>query len=125
MHDNARGGNDTLIGGANAINDLVGDARVMYDNARGGNDTLIGGGGEINDLYGDAYEMHDNARGGERHADWRRSVRCNCFYGDAYSMSDNAVGGNDTLIGGDNAPQLPLRRCLRHVSTTRAAAMTR
>jgi len=37
-----RGGNDTLIGGANANNGLFGDARLIYDNARGGDDTLIG-----------------------------------------------------------------------------------
>ena len=40
MFDNSRGGNDTLIGGANANNALTGDARFMVDNARGGNDTL-------------------------------------------------------------------------------------
>ena len=68
MHDNARGGNDTLIGGANAFNSLYGDAFEMFDNARGGDDTLIGGTGSgassSMSLYGDAFDMHDNARGG-------------------------------------------------------------
>ena len=43
MHDNARGGNDTLIGGAGPTNILNGDAFDLRDNARGGNDTLISG----------------------------------------------------------------------------------
>ena len=45
MSDNARGGNDTLIGGAMiAIDQLpLGDAYTCHDNARGGNDTLTGG----------------------------------------------------------------------------------
>ena len=52
MHDNARGGNDTLIGGASAST-LFGDAYQMYDNARGGNDTLISGTG-TDHMWGDA-----------------------------------------------------------------------
>ena len=51
MYDNARGGNDTLIGGDGAINNLYGDADVMFDNARGGNDTLIGGDGAFNSSW--------------------------------------------------------------------------
>ena len=44
MYDNARGGNDTLIGGDGAFfNFFLADASDMYGNTRGGNDTLIGG----------------------------------------------------------------------------------
>ena len=49
MYDRtSRGGNDTLIGSADANNALTGDARFMVDHARGGDDTLIGGAGAIN-----------------------------------------------------------------------------
>jgi hypothetical protein len=72
MADNARGGDNTLIGGARVPvgaveNDLHGDASSMSGNARGGNDTLTGGAGvtAVNNLYGDAYSMSDNARGGD------------------------------------------------------------
>lgn len=61
----ARGGNDTLIAtsASGDFNFLFGDAFSMEEDARGGNDMLIGGIG--NDLIvGDAVEMHDNARGG-------------------------------------------------------------
>src|SRR3979490_2419429 len=50
QYDDSRGGNDLLIGGANANNSLVGDARLIYDNARGGNDTLMGGANTNNNL---------------------------------------------------------------------------
>ena len=46
MHDNARGGDDTLTRaaiGSSTCNVLYGDAYAMYDDSRGGNDTLIGG----------------------------------------------------------------------------------
>src|SRR5918994_121581 len=65
MYDDSRGGNDTLVGGANAYNGLFGDTFNMHDNARGGNDTLIGGAVSINSLFGDALDMRDNARGGD------------------------------------------------------------
>jgi Ca2+-binding RTX toxin-like protein len=64
MHDNARGGNDHLIGSDSGINSLQGDARTMDGNSRGGNDTLIAGAAPSNDLYGDAFSMSGNARGG-------------------------------------------------------------
>src|SRR5258708_36169813 len=51
QYDDSRGGNDLLIGGANANNSLVGDARLIYDNAHGGNDTLIGGARASNLLH--------------------------------------------------------------------------
>ena len=57
MYNNARGGNDTLIGGASSsdylANHLVGDASFMSGNAHGGNDTLISGTGTDN-MWGDA-----------------------------------------------------------------------
>ena len=46
-------------------NYLYGDAQEMHDNARGGDDTLGGGGRSTKNLYGDAYTMPDNARGGD------------------------------------------------------------
>jgi hypothetical protein len=51
-----QGGDDILIGGANANNTLVGDTNVMVGTATGGNDTLIGGKGGTNTLIGDAQE---------------------------------------------------------------------
>ena len=45
MHDNARGGNDTLIGGDLFDQHLHGDAHIMNGDSRGGDDTLIGGDG--------------------------------------------------------------------------------
>jgi hypothetical protein len=65
MFDNACGGNDTLVGGANATdNTLFGDAPFMSGNARGGNDTLTGGAETQNRLFGDAFSMSGNAFGG-------------------------------------------------------------
>ena len=74
MRDDARGGNDTLIGGDNSgsgilFSDLYGDADSMLDKSRGGNDVLIGGensgtGTFVSNLFGDASAMHNNARGG-------------------------------------------------------------
>ena len=66
-YDDARGGNDTLTGGANA--DIASTVTAKgtpfhVDNSKGGNDTLIGGGGAINFLNGDVLAMSDNARGG-------------------------------------------------------------
>ena len=54
MSDNARGGNDTLTGGASVrVNYLFGDAHAMSDNAHGGDDTLISGTG-TDHMWGDA-----------------------------------------------------------------------
>jgi len=57
QYDDSRGGNDLLIGGANANNSLVGDARLIYDNARGGNDTLVSGTG-TDHMWGDAQSIN-------------------------------------------------------------------
>src|SRR5882757_7102801 len=57
MYGSARGGNDTLIGAANADNSLHGDAFFMFDNARGGNDTLISGPG-ADHMWGDAQSIN-------------------------------------------------------------------
>jgi hypothetical protein len=68
MFDNARGGNDTLIGanGFQSYNIVFGDAGSMYNDTHGGNDTLIGGAGHaINNLYGDAVSMYDDAHGSD------------------------------------------------------------
>jgi Ca2+-binding RTX toxin-like protein len=65
ISDNARGGDDTLIGGAGGENSLYGDATDLSDSSRGGNDTLIGGDNATNYLVGDAGDfMTDNAVGG-------------------------------------------------------------
>jgi Ca2+-binding RTX toxin-like protein len=100
MYDDSRGGNDTLIGGANANNALFGDARLMFDNADGGNDTLIGGSGSINFLNADALFMHDNARGGNDTLIGGDDAVFNFFLADASDMYGNTHGGNDMLIGG-------------------------
>ena len=52
---NARGGNDTLIGGANGetTGSTATPSRPISENARGGNDTLISGTG-IDHMWGDA-----------------------------------------------------------------------
>ena len=112
MHDNARGGNDTLIGGAGANNELYGDANSLHDNARGGDDTLIGGGGggvinrnsPSNDLFGDAQFMDGDSRGGNDTliggAGPGGPSSFMFLYGDASEMHDNARGGNDHLTGG-------------------------
>src|SRR3981189_539828 len=71
LTDHQHGTDDTLIGLANALNTLYGDAFAMDDHASGGNDTLIGG---VN--------------------------ATNVFYGDARAMNEPAAGGDDTLIGG-------------------------
>ena len=62
MSGDARGGNDTLVGGT-ARDFLHGDAANMSGNARGGDDTLHGGAGDDH-LFGDAALMADNAVGG-------------------------------------------------------------
>ena len=102
MYDDARGGNDTLIGGATANNSLFGDARLMYDNSDGGNDTLIGGAGSTNFLNGDALFMYDNVRGGNDTLIGADGAFFNFFLADASDMYGNTRGGNDTLIGGAN-----------------------
>mgnify|MGYP003694807195 CR=1 FL=1 len=96
MYDNSRGGNDTLIGGANTDNELFGDAFTLHGNARGGDDTLTGGDSSTNNFYGDAFFMVDNARGGDDTLVSGANAT-NTLYGDAFEMHDNARGGNDTL----------------------------
>src|SRR3990170_1574839 len=65
MYDDARGGNDTLIGANGAFfNFFLADASDMYGNTHGGNDLLIGGTDTSNQMFGDTFNMHDNARGG-------------------------------------------------------------
>ena len=65
MYDNARGGDDTLIGGAGSgprpATSPYGDAFAMHDNSRGGNDTLIGGASD-NVLTGDARHARQRPR---------------------------------------------------------------
>jgi hypothetical protein len=99
MYDDSRGGNDTLVGGANAYNGLFGDAHFMYDNTDGGNDTLIGGDGAVfNFFLADASDMYGNTRGGNDTLIGGANTS-NLMFGDTFNMYDNARGGNDTLIG--------------------------
>jgi hypothetical protein len=105
MHDNARGGDDTLTGGASLINVLYGDAIVMDGDSRGGDDTLIAGPGPMigfgptNALMGDAGALHDNARGGNDRVTGGDSG-ANILHGDARTMDGDSRGGDDTLIAG-------------------------
>src|SRR5206468_3783330 len=103
MHDNARGGDDTVVGvdlGTTALsNTLYGDAFEMHDNTRGGNDTLIGGANSYNGIFGDARLMDGNARVGNDTLIGAANSD-NSLHGDAFFMFDNARGGNDTLISG-------------------------
>ena len=103
MHDNARGGDDTLIGAAigltTANNVLYGDAHAMYGNTRGGNDTLIGGAGT-----GGRYQHVPL---------WRRLSRC------------TTTPKKSTLAGGDEIRSTNLyRRRQRHGWRQLAAATT-
>ena len=104
MFDNARGGNDTLIGGNGAFNTLYGDADAMHDNARGGNDTLIAGDSSDNDPRGRRPHHGWPQPRRQRHADRRHRVRRPSsgmsLVGDAFEMHDNSRGGNDHLTGG-------------------------
>ena len=67
LSDHQYGTNDTLT--ASSGGELFGDAEQMHDNSRGGNDTLIGGDASNNFLFGDALDMTDNFRRRQRHAD--------------------------------------------------------
>ena len=95
MHDNTRGGDDTLIGSDISDNNLRGDASDMDDDSRGGNDTLTGGDGSIN-----------------------------FFNGDADTMCDDTRGGNDTLIGGDGVQTTASSATPSACMATAAAATT-
>jgi hypothetical protein len=53
MHDNARGGNDTLSANPGSNNQLYGAAYAISDSSHGGDDTLISGLG-TDDMWGDA-----------------------------------------------------------------------
>ena len=120
--DQARGGNDTLIGGNNTgaglnFNQLIGDASTMLDSAQGGNNTLIGGnntgaGFVLNDLIGAASAMSGSAQGGNNTLIGGNNSGSflvfptqvvNELFGDARAMSDSTQGGNNTLIGGNNS----------------------
>jgi hypothetical protein len=117
--DQAKGGNDTLIGGNYdgnnfMFNDLVGDAFTMSGSAKGGNVTLIGGNDIAtgataleNDLFGDAFTMLGSAHGGNNTLIGGNNTGAgrtdNELVGDANTMSGSAQGGNNTLVGGNNS----------------------
>jgi hypothetical protein len=107
MYDDARGGNDTLIGGDGAVfNFFLADASDMYGNTHGGNDTLIGGANTSNTFFGDTFTMHDNARGGNDTL--ISSGGTDHMYGDALLINDvvasptaptgSVVTGTDTFV---------------------------
>ncbi len=87
---------------------MYGDAYQFYDNARGGNDTIVGKSSGLmasisieNELYGDAQYMEFSA-GGNDHITGGDGVTVNSLFGDAYFMR-SSKGGNDYLAGGSNA----------------------
>jgi len=96
MNDNARGGNDRLVG-REGSDRLFGDTFLMWDSVKGGNDHLDGGEGP-DTLYGDAAIMQDNARGGNDCLDG--GAGSDLLFGDAETMRSNTKGGDDTLTGG-------------------------
>jgi hypothetical protein len=105
--DNARGGNDHLIGFFGWTNVFYGDALGLSRSGRGGNDIFTlkvtesrsgsSSGDGQSTFYGDAKTMTGSAFGGRdrftNEGDYRIS---GTFYGDAYSMADKARGGADT-----------------------------
>jgi Ca2+-binding RTX toxin-like protein len=106
MHEDSRGGNDTLEGADySPQNKLYGDASLMEGNSRGGNDVLTGGEfSNSNTLYGDAALMTGNARGGNDTLTGGQFSNVDTLVGDADRMFGSARGGDDTLTGGDGAP---------------------
>lgn len=89
----------TLTGDDEKYNFLYGDT-YRIENAKGGNDVLIGGANSyLNVLYGDAYQIF-NSLGGNDVLTGGASSYTNILYGDAEQMS-HSQGGNDVLIGGD------------------------
>src|SRR5579883_1703130 len=102
LRDTARGGRDTLIGGADAaVNNLFGDADSMADRTVAGNDTLYGGAqASFNNLFGDAFFMAGDSRGGDDRLTGGAGATSNTLYGDAWNMNGSARGGDDVLKGG-------------------------
>jgi Ca2+-binding RTX toxin-like protein len=100
MIGDAAGGNDTLIGGRESLNILVGDTNQLQGGS-GGDDTLFGAEGALNNLFGDSTEM-SNAAGGDDTLIGAANSDNNLLVGDASRMFVNATGGNDVLRGGDN-----------------------
>ncbi len=119
---NQTGGNDVLIGGADA-DILLGDAPSLILNSQGGDDRLVGGDGDDR-LFGDAYagffdrpaEDHgelfpqsgisDFASGGDDDLDGGNGD--DMLFGDAldiggrrFGAGEEGNGGNDRLSGGD------------------------
>lgn len=102
LDDNARGGDDILIGlNDGFLNIIWGDARLMNGNSVGGNDLIRGGSGcWENKIYGDAENMNEFARGGHDLIKAGDGTNFHTIYGDAATMSDNTRGGNDLILGG-------------------------
>jgi hypothetical protein len=97
MHDQARGGDDTLTSSGRSSN-LYGDAFTLSDDTRGGDDMLTASGGLFaTSLYGDGNTMEGNSRGGN---DTLVGIFNAILYGDANTMNGNSRGGDDTLISG-------------------------
>lgn len=94
MFNCARGGNDTLQGGAlvtmdvpgiHGMNAMYGDAVDLVDAALAGNDLLVGGIDATNFMVGDAYQLGSDL------------LVPNAFIP---LPTDAPTGGNDTLVGG-------------------------
>jgi hypothetical protein len=97
------GGSDTLIGGTNAINTLVGDAEHFVGPATGGDDTLIGGAGGTNYLIGDGIDTSGPAIGGNDRLVSAPNTT-DSMWGDFQSglSGFNLTGGADTFAFGRN-----------------------
>jgi hypothetical protein len=115
MNQDARGGNDILIGGSNSsssgssvANAIAGDSFDMNFFAHGGNDSLVGGnnygsGDVVNNMTGDAFSMggtggNDTIAGGNNYGSGGVS---NMMFGDSRTaMLADQQAGDDVLIAG-------------------------
>jgi len=100
MGGNARGGDDRLVGGAGAFNNMNGDGD-LNENAVGGGDRLIGGGaGAQNFMYGDGFGLSGNSRGGDDVLVAGAEAVTNQMFGDGFVAAGGGIitCGNDTLV---------------------------
>lgn len=106
MQQFARGGDDTVVGGANGgQNWLAGDAEGMSDDTHGGNDTVIGWG----KMAGDGLYMGGHAQGGNDLL--MNTAQGGSMYGEAervFADTDvtGVVCGNDTLVSGTGSDDM-------------------
>jgi hypothetical protein len=122
LSDHQHAKNQTLVGIDNESNLIIGDVDTITDDARGGNDVLIGGNGfnVSNTLYGDALSI--TADHSTEHPSGGTDILIggsasgdidifNIFCGDAPQMF-RAQGGNDVLIGANYSGSGSLQNAL-------------